>query len=146
MVLGNFAMLAGVRPGDISDWFLVVYADAYEWVEMPNVIAMSQFADGGRLGSKPYAAGGAYINRMSDHCRGCRYDVKQKIGEEACPFNALYWDFLARNERRLRPNHRLGPVYRNWDGMADEQRLAYRSSAAAFLDTLEPAAGGWARD
>ena len=145
MVLGNFAMLAGVRPADISDWFLVVYADAYEWVEMPNVIAMSQFADGGRLGSKPYAAGGAYINRMSNYCRGCRYDVKQKVGAEACPFNALYWDFLARHDRRLRPNHRMGPVFRNWDRMSDAQRDAYRTSAATFLGSLEPAAAGWAR-
>ncbi len=146
MVLGNFAMLAGVDPRAISDWFLVVYADAYEWVEMPNVIAMSQFADGGRLGSKPYAAGGAYINRMSDYCGACRYDVKRKTGEDACPFNALYWDFLARNERMLRGNHRLGPVYRNWERMADAQRRAYRASATAFLATLLPAAEGWARE
>jgi deoxyribodipyrimidine photolyase-related protein len=146
MVLGNFAMLAGVSPQAISDWFLVVYADAYEWVEHPNVLAMSQFADGGRLGSKPYAAGGAYINRMSDYCGRCRYDVKQKTGEDACPFNALYWDFLARHDKRLRGNHRMGPVYRNWDRMTDEQRGAYRSSATAFLGTLEPASEGWARD
>ena len=146
MVLGNFAMLAGVSPQAISDWFLVVYADAYEWVEHPNVLAMSQFADGGRLGSKPYAAGGAYINRMSDYCGRCRYDVKQKTGEDACPFNALYWDFLARQEKRLRGNHRMGPVYRNWDRMSEAQRDAYRSSAKAFLGTLEPAAAGWARD
>ena len=146
MVLGNFAMLAGVSPQAISDWFLVVYADAYEWVEHPNVLAMSQFADGGRLGSKPYAAGGAYINRMSDYCGRCRYDVKQKTGEDACPFNALYWDFLARHDRRLRGNHRMGPVYRNWDRMTDEQRGAYRASAKAFLRTLQPAAEGWARD
>ena len=146
MVLGNFAMLAGVDPRAISDWFLVVYADAWEWVEMPNVVAMSQFADGGRLGSKPYAAGGAYINRMSDYCRPCRYDVRQKTGEEACPFNALYWDFLARHETRLRANHRLAPVYRNWERMSDAQRQAYRSSARAFLGTLVPAAAGWARD
>jgi deoxyribodipyrimidine photolyase-related protein len=146
MVLGNFAMLTGVDPRAISDWFLVVYADAYEWVEMPNVIAMSQFADGGRLGSKPYAAGGAYINRMSDYCRRCRYDVKQKVGPDACPFNALYWDFLARHDSRLRANHRLAPVYRNWDRMSDAQRQANRASARAFLDTLVPAGPCWARD
>jgi deoxyribodipyrimidine photolyase-related protein len=146
MVLGNFAMLAGVDPQAVSDWFLVVYADAYEWVEMPNVLGMSQFADGGRLGSKPYAAGGAYINRMSDYCGRCRYDVKQRVGEDACPFNALYWDFLARHETRLRPNRRMGPVYRNWDRMKDEDKRAIRASARAFLGTLEPAAAGWARD
>ncbi|SMF77209.1 cryptochrome/photolyase family protein [Allosphingosinicella indica] len=145
MVLGNFAMLAGVAPRAIHDWFLVVYADAYEWVELPNVIGMSQFADGGRLGSKPYAAGGAYIDRMSDYCSGCRYDVKAKTGPDACPFNALYWDFLVRNEAKLRPNRRLAFPYANWDKMDEETRLAYRRSATDFLTTLEPAAPGWAR-
>lgn len=145
MVLGNFAMLAGVRPQDVADWFLVVYADAYEWVELPNVIGMSQHADGGRLATKPYAGGGAYINRMSDHCRGCRYDVKQKTGPDACPFNALYWDFLVRHERRFRRNRRMTTMYANWDRMTPTARDAYRASAAAFLATLVPAAPGWAR-
>jgi len=145
MVLGNFALLAGVEPQAISDWFLVVYADAYEWVELPNVIGMSQYADDGRLGSKPYAAGGAYINRMSDHCGRCRYDVKAKTGPDACPFNALYWDFLARHEDRFRGNPRLRNVYRNWDRMSGERQAEYRASAAAFLATLEPAAPGWAK-
>jgi deoxyribodipyrimidine photolyase-related protein len=145
MVLGNFAMLAGVRPQDVADWFLVVYADAYEWVELPNVIGMSQHADAGRLATKPYASGGAYINRMSDHCAQCRYDVKQKTGPDACPFNALYWDFLARHERRFRRNRRMVQMYANWDRMKPEVRDAYRSSADAFLATIEPAAPGWAR-
>jgi deoxyribodipyrimidine photolyase-related protein len=145
MVLGNFAMLAGVRPQDVADWFLVVYADAYEWVELPNVIGMSQHADGGRLATKPYAGGGAYINRMSDHCRSCRYDVKQKTGPDACPFNALYWDFLVRHERRFRRNRRMSTMYANWDRMTPAVRDAYRASAAAFLETLVPAEAGWAR-
>ena len=145
MVLGNFAMLAGVDPKAIDAWFLVVYADAYQWVELPNVIGMSQYADGGRLGSKPYAAGGAYINRMSDYCTACRYDVKAKTGPDACPFNALYWDFLARHEARFRSNRRMGNMYATWDRMSETQRAAYRASARAFLDGLEPAGSGWAR-
>ena len=145
MVLGNFAMLAGVRPQDVADWFLVVYLDAYEWVELPNVIGMSQHADGGRLATKPYAGGGAYINRMSDHCGRCRYDVKQKTGPDACPFNALYWDFLARHERRFRRNRRMTQMYANWDRMDPAVRDAYRASASEFLGSLVPAAKGWAR-
>ena len=146
MVLGNFAMLAGVRPQDVADWFLVVYADAYEWVELPNVIAMSQHADDGRLATKPYAGGGAYINRMSDHCGRCRYNVKQKTGPDACPFNALYWDFLARHEHRFRRNRRMMNQYAGWDRMAPAMREAYRSSAAEFLASIEPASPGWAKD
>lgn len=145
MVLGNFAMLAGVRPQDVADWFLVVYADAFEWVELPNVIGMSQHADGGRLATKPYAGGGAYINRMSDYCGRCRYDVKQKTGADACPFNALYWDFVARHERRFRRNRRMTKIYANWDRMDSAVQEAYRASARAFLETLEPAVGGWVR-
>ena len=145
MVLGNFAMLAGVSPQAVSDWYLVVYFDAYEWVELPNVIGMSQYADGGAIASKPYASGGAYINRMSDYCGGCRYDVKRRTGEGACPFNALYWDFLARHERRLRANPRMGTIYANWDRLSADARAEVRASAAAFLATLEPAAAGWAR-
>ncbi|MEH3037948.1 MAG: cryptochrome/photolyase family protein [Sphingomonas adhaesiva] len=145
MVLGNFAMLAGVRPQEVADWFLVVYADAYEWVELPNVIGMSQHADGGRMATKPYAGGGAYIDRMSDHCGACRYDVKKKTGEGACPFNALYWDFLARHERRFARNRRMANMYATWNRMTPDTRAAYRDSAAAFLATLAPARPGWAR-
>jgi deoxyribodipyrimidine photolyase-related protein len=136
MVTGNFAMLAGVDPHQLHEWYLAVYADAYEWVEMPNTIGMSQFADGGMLGSKPYAASGNYINKMSDYCDACRFDVKQKTGEDACPFNSLYWHFLDRNRNTLDGNPRLGPVYRTWDRMAEEKQQAYRDSADAFLKTL----------
>ncbi len=136
MITGNFALLIGVDPKQIHEWYLIVYADAYEWVELPNTLGMSQFADGGLLGSKPYAASGNYINKMSDYCADCRYDVKQKTGENACPFNALYWDFLARNEDRLRGNHRLAQIYRVWDRLGETTQYAYRSSAAQFLETL----------
>ena len=136
MVTGLFAMLADVDPFEVHEWYLAVYTDAYEWVEAPNVIGMSQFADGGLLGSKPYAASGAYIDRMSDYCSGCKYDVKQKTGPTACPFNALYWDFLARHDATLRGNPRLGPVYRNWDRMDADRQSALRNSAGAFLASL----------
>jgi deoxyribodipyrimidine photolyase-related protein len=136
MVTGNFALLAGINPEQVHRWYLEVYADAFEWVEMPNTIGMSQFADGGILGSKPYAASGAYIDRMSDYCGSCRYDVKKKTGKDACPFNALYWDFLARNREKLGRNQRLAQIYRNWDRMDGEKRDAYRASAQASLSTL----------
>ena len=136
MITGNFAMLAGVNPKEVHEWYLAVYADAYEWVELPNTLGMSQFADGGLLGSKPYAGGGNYINKMSDYCRSCRYSVKQKTGDGACPFNSLYWDFLDRNAEKLSNNPRLGPVYRTWARMAEDKRQAYRDTAQAFLNEL----------
>ncbi|MHA6264896.1 cryptochrome/photolyase family protein [Arenibacterium sp. CAU 1754] len=136
MVTGNFAMLAGVDPHQVHEWYLAVYADAYEWVEAPNTIGMSQFADGGLLGSKPYAASGNYINKMSDYCNGCAYDVKRKTGEGACPFNPLYWDFLDRNQSKLRDNPRMGQMYSLWDRMGDDKKDAYRGSARAVLDRL----------
>ena len=137
MVTGNFAMLAGLSPQKVHEWYLAVYADAYEWVELPNVIGMSQFADGGLLGSKPYAASGSYINKMSNYCSSCRYDVKKKTGADACPFNALYWDFLARNEDKLGSNARLRNPYATWRRMTNEKKAEYRASTADFLAKLE---------
>ncbi|UWQ81241.1 cryptochrome/photolyase family protein [Leisingera sp. S132] len=134
MVTGNFAMLAGVDPRAVHEWYLAVYADAYEWVEAPNVIGMSQFADGGLLGSKPYAASGNYINKMSDHCAGCSYDVKRKTGKGACPFNSLYWDFLVRNAYKLRENPRLRQAYRTWGRMSTERQNAYLETARQVLE------------
>ena len=145
MVLGNFALLAGVSPQAVSDWFLVVYADAYEWVEHPNVLGMSQFADGGVIATKPYVSSGAYIDRQSDYCRNCTYDVKKKTGPGACPFNSLYWDFLARHEAKLAPNHRMRNAYATWRRMDPEKQAAYRDSAALVLADLVPAEDGWAR-
>ena len=137
MVTGTFAMLAGVDPHDVHEWYLAVYADAYEWVEAPNVIGMSQYADGGALASKPYAASGAYINRMSDYCRHCAYKVSKKTEDDACPFNALYWDFLARNESRLKGNPRLAQPYRTWARMAETTKRAYRKRAQNVLARLD---------
>jgi deoxyribodipyrimidine photolyase-related protein len=138
MVTGNFALLAGIRPAEIEEWYLVVFADAYEWVELPNVHGMAIFADGGVFASKPYAASGAYIDRMSDYCKSCRYDVKKKEGEGACPFNYLYWHFLMENEERLRRNRRVAMIYRTLDGMADGRKRQIRDSAARFLDAIAP--------
>ena len=112
MVIGNFALLAGLNPAAVHGWYLGVYIDAFEWVELPNTVGMSQFADGGRLATKPYVSSAAYIDRMSDYCKGCHYDKKARVGERACPFNALYWDFFVRNTQRLAANPRLGMVYR----------------------------------
>ncbi|WP_438991865.1 cryptochrome/photolyase family protein [Lentibacter sp.] len=137
MVTGNFAMLAGIDPKQVHEWYLAVYADAYEWVEAPNVIGMSQFADGGFLGSKPYASSGNYINKMSDYCAGCKYSVSQKTGAGACPFNALYWDFLVRNEAKLRGNPRLGQMYATWGRMGAEKQQDYLESAAETLAQIE---------
>ncbi len=141
MVTGNFALLIGADPALVHRWYLEIYIDAYEWVELPNTLGMSQFGDGGLLGSKPYVSSGAYINRMSDYCRHCRYDVTKRVGEDACPFNALYWDFLARNEDKLRPNRRLAMPYRNWDKQSGENQEATLAQAAAFLGKLDAAPG-----
>lgn len=136
MVTGNFALLAGIMPKQVAEWYLVVYADAYEWVELPNVQGMSQFADGGLLASKPYASSGAYIDRMSDFCKDCAYDVKVKSGPRACPFNFLYWAFLIRNARVLRGNKRLAMPYRTLAGWSEAEKASVSAQAARFLDGL----------
>ncbi|MBD8890557.1 cryptochrome/photolyase family protein [Roseibium litorale] len=140
MVTGNFALLIGADPVQVHEWYLSVYADAYEWVELPNTLGMSLHADGGFLGSKPYAASGNYIGKMSDYCSDCAYDVKKKTGEGACPFNALYWDFLHRNRPKLKDNHRLRTIYSSWDRMSEDKRIAYLKSAGGFLSNLP---GAW---
>ncbi|WP_421697346.1 cryptochrome/photolyase family protein [Ancylobacter sp.] len=136
MVTGNFALLAGVAPAQIEEWYLAVYADAFEWVELPNVHGMVMHADGGRLGSKPYAASGAYIDRMSDYCSGCTFDPAIKRGPGACPFNYLYWNFLIENENTLSSNPRLAMPYRTLARMPAEQRAEIVADATAFLASL----------
>jgi len=136
MVTGNFALIAGLEPRAVCEWYLAVYSDAYEWVELPNTLGMALYGDGGRMASKPYAASGKYIDRMSDFCGGCRYDPGETTGEAACPFNALYWDFLARNEPRLRGNPRLAYSYKNWERMAGEKRQMIRNKAAETLSRM----------
>ena len=137
MVTGNFALLVGVEPRQVHEWYLAVYADAFEWVEAPNVIGMSQFADGGIIASKPYISSGNYIDKMSDYCKDCSYKVKDKTGADACPFNLLYWHFLDRHRERFKGNHRMGNMYRVWDKMSDEKRETVLAEADAFLIKLD---------
>jgi len=137
MVIGNFALLAGLAPKKVEEWYLLVYADAFEWVELPNVHGMVLHADGGLLGSKPYAASGAYIDRMSDYCAGCRFDPKAKSGPLACPFNALYWDFLIRNEGKLGRNPRMAMPYRTLSAMPAARKAEIARDASAFLAELD---------
>ncbi|NEX62116.1 cryptochrome/photolyase family protein [Noviherbaspirillum galbum] len=139
MVIGNFALLAGLDPRAVHHWYLGVYVDAFEWVELPNTLGMSQWADGGIIATKPYVSSGAYIKRMSDYCKGCRYEHKQRMGETACPYNALYWDFFDRNEDLLSSNMRLGMAYRQLRKMPQAEREALRAQAGevrARLDEL----------
>jgi deoxyribodipyrimidine photolyase-related protein len=129
MVTGLFALLLGVRPQEVHEWYLAVYVDAVEWVELPNTLGMSQFADGGVMASKPYAATGKYIHRMSNYCDHCRYHPDQECGEHACPFTTLYWDFLMRHEERLRANPRMALQVRNLDRKEHGQRRSIRTQA-----------------
>ena len=137
MITGNFALLAGIAPAEIERWYLAVYIDAFDWVELPNTHGMALYADGGLLASKPYAASGAYINRMSDFCGGCAYNVKTKSGPDACPFNFLYWAFLIRNESRLAHNPRMAFPYKTLEKWSATQKEAIMQEAEAFLDALQ---------
>jgi deoxyribodipyrimidine photolyase-related protein len=139
MITGNFALLAGIAPAEVEAWYLAVYADAFDWVELPNTHGMTLFADGGVLASKPYAASSAYINRMSDYCGTCRYDPKIKLGPQACPFNYLYWNFLIENAQRLAGNPRMAMPYRTLGAMPADRRAQITREASEFLNALAPA-------
>ena len=136
MVIGNFALLAGLDPQPLHQWYLGIYIDAFEWVELPNTVGMSQFADGGLLATKPYVSSAAYIDRMSDYCKGCRYDKKLRTGPKACPFNALYWDFHARHADKLAKNPRIGMVYRQLEKMTPEVKAAIALQAEQIRGRL----------
>jgi len=137
MVIGNFALLAGLHPEALHRWYLGIYIDAFEWVEMPNTMGMSQFADGGKLATKPYVSSANYIDKMSDYCSGCHYDKKIKVGENACPFNSLYWHFFIRHSDKLNNNPRLGIVYQQIRKMSDDDKQAIQSQAERLLNQLE---------
>ncbi|NMG01568.1 cryptochrome/photolyase family protein [Azoarcus taiwanensis] len=137
MVTGNFALLAGCDPDEIDAWYLGIYIDAFEWVEMPNTRGMSQFADGGLVASKPYAASASYIGRQSDYCKSCRYDAGKRHGDGACPFNSLYWDFLLRHEAEFGANPRMAMPYKAWRRMSESEREATRAEAREYLSRLD---------
>ncbi len=137
MVIGNFALLAGLDPQALHRWYLGVYIDAFEWVELPNTLGMSQFADGGLLATKPYVSSAAYLDRMGDHCKHCPHQRKERLGPQACPFNALYWDFHIRHDGLLRHNPRIGMVYRQIDRMAPSEKQAIAEQASWVRVNLE---------
>jgi deoxyribodipyrimidine photolyase-related protein len=136
MVTGNFALLAGVDPAGVDEWYLGVYIDAIQWVELPNTRAMSQFADGGLVATKPYISSAKYVHSMSDYCESCEYDWKKRHGDRACPFNSLYWDFFARHRDRLQKNARVAMMYRVWDRMDQSERKNVLNQAVAYRKNL----------
>ena len=137
MVQSNFATLLGVTPAALNRWFWAAFTDAYEWVTLPNVAGMSTWGDGGVMASKPYVSSGAYINRMSNYCGGCRYDVKQRTGDDACPFNYLYWDFMARHRERFENHPRMAMMIRNLDRIDADELVQIRRASTTFRDALE---------
>ena len=136
MVTGNFALLAGVHPDEVDKWYLGIYIDAFEWVEMPNTRGMSQYADGGVLGSKPYVSAAAYIDKMSNYCKSCFYSKSLRYGDRACPFNSLYWNFYLDHYERLKGNHRIAMMLKLVDKMDSSERQKIREQASHYLNNL----------
>lgn len=137
MVTGNFALLVGIHPDEVDYWYLGIYIDAFEWVEITNTRGMSQFADGGIVGSKPYVSSAAYINKMSDYCGSCHYSHDKKVGDHACPFNSLYWNFFDEHAGKLRSNPRLGMMLNVWNKMSVDNKAEIISQANYYLDNIE---------
>jgi deoxyribodipyrimidine photolyase-related protein len=136
MVMGNFALIAGVHPRAVHEWFLGMYADGVEWVTAPNVIGMSQHADHGVVATKPYAASGRYIERMSNYCKGCRFDVASRTGDDACPFNTLYWDFLLRHQKRFEKNRRMALISGHVQRLTAGDRRSIRKRAETLKNNF----------
>ena len=137
MVIGNFSLLTDLEPEAVESWYLGVYVDALEWVEMPNTKGMALFADGGIVATKPYAASGNYIHKMSDYCKDCHYKVKEKETESACPLNSLYWRFMDKHRHELEKNPRIGMIFRNWDRLAQDKKDAIIQRASMYLANIE---------
>ncbi|HKK76015.1 MAG TPA: cryptochrome/photolyase family protein [Saprospiraceae bacterium] len=137
MVTGNFALLLGVHPDELDEWYLGIYMDAIQWVEITNTRGMSQFADGGIVGTKPYVSSANYINKMGDYCKNCQYAKSKKTGENACPFNSLYWDFYDRHRDKLADNHRVAMMFRVWDRMGEDKQADILEQAAFYKENIE---------
>jgi deoxyribodipyrimidine photolyase-related protein len=137
MVMGNFALLAELSPQAVEDWYLAIYIDAVEWVELPNTAGMALHACGSRFTSKPYISSGAYINRQSNYCNNCKYQPAQRIGEEACPFTTLYWNFIDRHAAELTSNPRTALMAKNIDKIKPDELQAIRQRAKAMLEDLD---------
>jgi deoxyribodipyrimidine photolyase-related protein len=136
MITGNFALLAGVHPNEIDAWYLGIYIDAFEWVQITNTRGMSQFADGGIVGTKPYVSSASYIDKMSNYCGSCYYKKSIKTGDKACPFNSLYWNFYDKNESKLAKNPRIGMMYNVWRKMKPEDKTALLEQADFYLKNI----------
>lgn len=136
MVLGNFALLTETNPNEVDDWYLGVYADAIEWVQLPNTRGMSQFSDGGIMGTKPYVSSANYIHKMSDYCDNCYYDRKKNYGDKSCPFNSLYWNFIDKNEDKLKTNRRMSLMYAVWNKKCAEEKENTLTQAAFYLENV----------
>ncbi|MBA4740913.1 MAG: cryptochrome/photolyase family protein [Burkholderiales bacterium] len=137
MIVGNFSLLAGLDPRDVHLWYLGIYIDALEWVEVPNTIGMSQYADGGILATKPYVSSSAYINRMSDYCKSCKYQRKEKHGAQSCPFDTLYWDFLITHRKAFKNNPRMAMMLKNIDRKTESEMVKIAARARDLRDNIE---------
>jgi len=137
MIIGNFSVLTELEPSEVASWFLAVYADAYEWVELPNVYGLALYADGGTMASKPYVSSGNYIKKMSDYCDGCKYDVDLKSGKDACPFNYLYWNFFIKNREKVSGNPRNFVIYNTIKKMTPEKIAQIKKDSKEFLKNLD---------
>ncbi|CUA84270.1 cryptochrome/photolyase family protein [Pseudidiomarina woesei] len=136
MVTGNFALLLGVNPTTVDSWYLGIYNDAIEWVELPNTRGMSQFADGGILATKPYISSGSYINKMSNYCQSCAYQVDKKVGERACPFNSLYWNFIDQHFNKLKTNPRMALMTKQWEQRSESEKKSLRTQAKFYIENV----------
>ena len=137
MITGNYALLTQINPEEVDAWYLGIYVDAIEWVQLPNTRGMSQFADGGKIATKPYVSSGSYINKMSNYCSDCVYNVKEKTTEDACPFNSLYWNFLDDKRAYLEDNYRMKMMYSLLNKMSTDKISTLKEKAKDIIEHPE---------